>query len=176
MDMGEKYPLEQLVLIKQKKLEEAERNLREKKRILEEEEKKREALEKERNKVKDHRFSKLTQLREKMDEGAGGEKIQQMRYYLKEVDQQLAQKELRVKEQLKNVETAKKNAEAARNELLKKQQDVEKLRMHREEWDKQMKILISQKEGIETDEMGSALHTRKTNSQTKKNPPYKKKK
>jgi hypothetical protein len=171
----QKYPLEQLVLIKQKKLEEAEKNLRDKKRALEEEEKKLQTVEKERDKVKDHRFSKLTQLREKMDEGAPSEKIQQMRYYLKEVDQQLAQKELKVKEQIRHVETAQKNIEIARADLLKKQQDVEKMRMHREEWDKEMKAIEIQKEGVETDEMGSVLHNRKS-SHSKKNPTHKNKK
>src|SRR5579862_2824567 len=174
MQGAQGYPLEQLVLIKQKKLEEAEKNLRDKKRALEEEENKLKMVEKERDKVKDHRFAKLTQLREKMDEGAPSEKIQQMRYYLKEVDQQLAQKEHKVKEQHKHVETAKKNVEIARADLLKKQQDVEKLRMHREEWEKEMKAIELQKEGIETDEMGSVLHTRKS-SAFKKNTHKKKK-
>ncbi|HEY2810742.1 MAG TPA: type III secretion T3S chaperone [Rhabdochlamydiaceae bacterium] len=166
--MSEPYPLEQLVLIKQKKLEEAEKNLREKKRLLEEEENKLRAVEKERDKVKDHRFAKLTQLREKMDEGAPSDKIQQMRYYLKEVDQQLAQKEVKVVDQKKRVEAAQRNVELARLDLLKKQQDVEKLRMHREEWEKEMKAIAAQKEGVETDEMGSALHNRKTRGHAKK--------
>src|SRR5579862_4957346 len=161
MQGAQGYPLEQLVLIKQKKLEEAEKNLRDKKRALEEEENKLKMVEKERDKVKEHRFAKLTQLREKMDEGAPSEKIQQVRYYLKEVDQQLAQKENKVKEQIKHVDTAKKNVEIARADLLKKQQDVEKMRLHREEWEKEMRVILVQKEGIETDEMGSALHARK---------------
>ncbi len=159
--MEQKYPLEQLVLIKQKKLEEAEKTLRDKKKALEEEEKKLLTVEKERDKVKEHRFAKLTQLREKMDEGAPSEKIQQVRYYLKEVDQQLTQKENKVKEQVKHVDTAKKNVEIARADLLKKQQDVEKMRLHREEWEKEMQVILAQKEGMETDEMGSALHSRK---------------
>ena|ERR1700722_7600284 len=175
MSGAQEYPLEQLVLIKQKKLEEAEKHLRDKKKALDEEEKKLKQVEKERDKVKDHRFSKLTQLREKMDEGAPSHKIQQMRYYLKEVDQQLAQKEQKVKEQHKQVETAQKNVELARADLLKKQQDVEKLRIHREEWDKEMKILETQKEGVETDETGSALHNRKIAHSKKGTSTHKKK-
>jgi hypothetical protein len=173
--MSEEYPLEQLVLIKQKRLEEAEKNLRDKKKILEDEEKKLKQVESERDKVKDHRFAKLTQLREKMDEGAPSEKIQQMRYYLKEVDQQLALKENKVKEQKKHVDLAQKNVELARQEFLKKQQDVEKMRLHREEWDKEMKALEMQKEGIETDEMGSAQHIRNV-SREKKSVHHKKRK
>ena len=72
------------------------------------------------------------------------------------------EKEQKVKEQIRHVETAQKNIEIARADLLKKQQDVEKMRMHREEWDKEMKAIEIQKEGIETDEMGSALHNRKS--------------
>ncbi len=159
--MEEKYPLEQLVLIKQKKLEEAEKVLRDKKRLLEEEERKLKACEKERDKVLEHRTAKLTQVREKMDAGASPEKIQQMRYYLKEVDQQLAGKQKKVADQKKNVENAEKNVALARADFLKKQQDVEKLRLHRKEWDKELKAHLEQKEGVETDEIGSSLHARK---------------
>src|ERR1700679_3899739 len=97
------YPLEQIAIIKQKKLDEAEKVLREKKKALEREEEKLATVEKERNEVKDHRFAKLTQLREKMDEGAPSDKIQQMRYYLKVVDEKLKLKEQKVKEQQKIV-------------------------------------------------------------------------
>ena len=161
------YPLEQLVLIKKKKLEEAEKNLRDKKKALQAEEEKLKKAEDARNEVKEHRFAKLTQLREKMDEGAPGEKVQQMRYYLKEVDHQLSQKEQKVKEQQKHVETAIKNVELARTELLKKQLDLEKLRMHREEWDKEMHLIELHQEEVETDDMGSAMHVRKRSKKKK---------
>ncbi len=159
--MGEEYPLEQIAIIKQKKLEEAEKTLREKKNALEKEQEKLAAAEKERDEVKDHRFAKLTQLREKMDEGAPTDKIQQMRQYLKVVDEKLRAKEHKVKEQQKSVDAAKHQVELARADLVKKQQAVEKMSMHRKEWEKEMKAIEERKEAVETDEMGSILHVRK---------------
>jgi flagellar biosynthesis chaperone FliJ len=168
------YPLEQIAIIKQKKLDEAEKVLREKKKALEREQEKLAAVEKERDEVKDHRFAKLTQLREKMDEGAPSDKIQQMRYYLKVVDEKLKAKEVKVKEQQKQVETAKQQVEVARNDLIKKQQDVEKMQTHRKEWEKEMHALAEHKEAMETDEMGAVLHQRRQVSSKKIHHPKKK--
>lgn len=162
------YPLEQLTLIKQKKLEEAERSLQEKKLALIKEKDKLESLEKDRDKVKVHRDDKLNQFREKVDAGTTTDKIQQMRVYLKEVDEKLRQKELKVKDQLKQVDAAEKKVEEARKEMLKRQQDVEKMRLHRKEWDKEMKVLEEHQESIEMDETGSTMHVRK-NAQSRRN-------
>jgi len=167
MEEAQGYPLEQLAIIKQKKLDEAEKILREKKSALDRELEKLAVVEKERDEVKDHRFAKLTQLRAKMDEGAPSDKVQQMRYYLKVVDEKLKIKENKVKEQQKQVENAKKQVEIARTDLLKKQQDVEKIQMHREEWEKEMKAIAEQKEGIESDEMGSSMHQRRQRADKK---------
>ena len=155
------YPLEQLAIIKQKKLEEAERILHEKKKILQKEEEKLDAVEKERNKVKEHRQAKLVQLRQKLDEGTSTDKIQQMKYYLKVVDEQLKVKETKVKEQKKIVDNARTQVENSRVDVIKKNQAVEKLRLHRVEWDKEMKAILEQKENIESDEIGAVLHSRR---------------
>lgn len=162
------YPLEQLAIIKQKKLEEAEKVLRDKKNALLKEEEKLAKVEEERNKVKEHKEAKLTQLREKMDEGAPSDKILQMRQYLKVVDEQLKQKEQKVKEQQKSVEAAAKQVEIAREDLIKKQRDVEKLVQHRKEWERDMAREMEHKEAIVTDEMGAAMHERKKNKMKKK--------
>ncbi|MBS0652339.1 MAG: type III secretion T3S chaperone [Verrucomicrobia bacterium] len=161
MNHPHKYPLEQLAIIKHKKLEEAEKALKEKKEALIKEEEKLKAVEKERDKVKEHRIAKLQQLRDKLDEGTSTDKIQQMKYYLKVVDEKLKGKELKVKEQQKQVENAQKQVELARQDFLKKQQDVEKLRLHREEWEKEMRLVLEHIEGVESDELGSAMHARK---------------
>lgn len=84
-----------------------------------------------------------------------------MKAYLKVVDEKLKAKEQKVKEQQKHVETAQKQVEQARQDFLKKQQDVEKLRIHREEWEKEMRQLLEHLEGVESDELGSAMHARK---------------
>jgi flagellar biosynthesis chaperone FliJ len=154
----EDYPLEQLAIIKQKKLEEAERILQEKKRALAKEEEKLRALEKERDEVKHHREAKLTQLRAKLDEGTTTDKIQQMKTYLKIVDEKLKQKEDRVKQQQKQVESARAEVEVARKNLFSRQKDIEKLAIHRKEWDKERKLQLEHQEGLEGDEIGSAMH------------------
>ena len=169
------YPLEQVAVIKQKKLEEAEKVLKDKKEALTKEEDRLKQVEKERDKVKDHRVAKLTQLREKLYAGTSTDKIQQMKYYLKVVDEKLKVKELKVKDHQKLVDAAKNQVEIARQDYLKKQQDVEKLRLHREEWEKEMKLILIQKEAIEGDEMGSVMHTRKKSSHGKMSSTPKKK-
>jgi flagellar biosynthesis chaperone FliJ len=155
------YPLEQLATIKQRKLEEAERLLEEKKQLLLKEEKKLRAVEKERDEVKEHRFAKLTQLRETLDEGSTTDKIQQMKAYLKVVDEQLKQKEVKVKEQQKQVKAAEEQVEIARQNLFEKQRDVEKLEIHRKEWKKEVLVEEAKEEAHENDELGSGIYSRK---------------
>ena len=53
--------------------------------------------------------------------------------------------------------------------MMKRQQDVEKLRIHRKEWEKEMKLLEEQKESLEMDETGSSLHTRRKSQDARKN-------
>ncbi len=159
--MSKHYPLEQLVIIKQKKLEEAERSLQEKKLALKKEEEKLTQVENERNKIKDHKTAKLTQLRKELDQGTTTTKIQQMKLYMKEVDEKLKQKELKVKDQKKQVDAATTKVEEARKELLKKQQDVEKLSIHRKEWEKEVKTQEEYQESLEGDEMGSSMYVRR---------------
>jgi flagellar biosynthesis chaperone FliJ len=157
----EKYPLEQLALIKQRKLDEAEKILKERKAFLAREEEKLQVVEAERDKVKTHKIAKLTQLRNELDSGSTSDKIQQMKEYLKIVDEELRQKEFKVSEQAKKVAEAAKQVEIARQNLLKKQHDVEKLKIHRKEWEAQMRLELGRKEAIEEDEIGSVRHVRK---------------
>lgn len=161
MEESRKYPLEQLASIKKRRLEEAEKILAEKKLALAKENEKLVQVEKNRDEVKTHRTNKLNQLREKLDAGTTSDKIQQMKYYLKIVDEKLKIEEQKVKDQKKLVENAEKQVETARQELFKKQKDVEKLKIHHEEWDEEMRKLVEQKEGIETDDIGGAMHIMK---------------
>lgn len=154
----EKYPLDQLAQIKQKRLEEAEKILREKKEVLAREQEKLTQLEKKRDEVKAHYKAKLTQLREKLDEGTSTTKITQMKQYLKIVVEDLAAHERKVAAQITVVQAAEKQVEEARRELIKKQKDVEKLKLHHKEWKKEMHVIEEQRESAEEDEMGSTMH------------------
>jgi DNA-binding NtrC family response regulator len=155
------YPLEQLALIKKKRLDEAEKVLRTKKEALEKEQEKLRAAEKERDTVKEHKQAKLNQLREGMDSGLSSPKIHQMKQYLKIVDEKLHAQEVKVQTQAKAVQTAQEAFDAARTDFLAKQMDIEKLRIHEEEWTRDAQKQISQKEEAEHDEMGATLHENK---------------
>ena len=155
------YPLEQLATIKQKRLEEAEKVLKEKKLILEQEEKKLQDLEKQRDEVKQHKDEKLAQLRQGLDEGIAPAKILEMQRYIKIVQEKLIIREKKVQDQKKNVESAQKNVDLAKENLLKKQQDIEKIQLHKKEWKKEVAKEQVRIDAIETDELGSQVHTLK---------------
>ncbi len=159
MEDFSKYPLEQLVAIKQKRQEEAEKVLAEKKSILAQEQQKLTTLEKKRDEVKEHYKAKLDQFREKLDAGTGTDKIQQMKQYLKLVAEDLKVEEQKVQAQMKVVASANTQVELARQDLFKKQKDVEKLKIHYKEWKHEEYRISEQKEGVASDEMGSAMHT-----------------
>jgi flagellar biosynthesis chaperone FliJ len=159
--MTEKYPLDQLAQIKQRRLEEAEKVLREKRRILEEEQGKLASLEQKRDEVKDHYLAKLNQLREKLDAGTATDKIQQMKHYLKMVTENLKAEEVKVEAQQKVVKAAEHLVDVARQDLFKKQKDVEKLSLHHTEWKKEMDKIEAHQEEVASDEMGNATHSLK---------------
>lgn len=163
--MPNEYPLDQLAIIKQKKLEEAEKSLRNAKEHLIKEQEKLEKVIKERDLAKEHQVAKLTQLRAGLDEGLPGIKINQMKTYLKIVDEKLIQKEQKVTEQKKVIKAAEEAVEAARIDLIKKQHDVEKLVEHRKEWEQEQKVLEEHKDNVESDELGAIGHSRRKKKQ-----------
>ena len=90
--MKDKYPLHQLVRIKQRRLEEAERILKEKKEILEKEKEKLKKIEAERDQTFQHKKDKMDQLRQELDKGTTSDKIEMMRDYIKVVEEELDRK------------------------------------------------------------------------------------
>ena len=156
-----KYPLQQLMEIKRKRLEEAERALTKRKEELEEEEKKLEEAKNELQKVLDHKEEKMAQMRSEMDQGTTTDKIKQMKSYLEIVEDKRKAKDDKVKKQQLEVEKAETAVEEARQNVFQKQADVEKLKMHRKEWEAEQLYLEKQEEAKETEEMGTAMHVRK---------------
>ena len=112
--MAKRYPLEQLAIIKKKRLEEAQKLLKEKKELLEAEIKTLKKVTHERDKVNEHQVEKLNQLRAGLDEGLPSNKIEQMRNYLKVVKEDLRRKQKQVEIQQKKVDAAEKEVEKAR--------------------------------------------------------------
>lgn len=158
MENSNKYPLEQLQLIKKKRMDEAEKILREKKEALAKEEEKLKAVERDRDKVKTHKDEKLNQLREALDLGGKSTKITQMKDYLKIVQEDLKKHEIKVRDQKKKVDAAEKEVETARANYIRKLQDVEKLQEHEKEWQKEKLVEREHRESIEADEMGASKH------------------
>jgi hypothetical protein len=84
-----------------------------------------------------------------------------MKQYLKLVTENLKVEEQKVAAQVKVVSAAQQQVDLARQELFKKQKDVEKLKIHHKEWKHEAHRIEEQKEGHFTDEMGSIMHSNK---------------
>lgn len=151
------YPLKQVLEVKQKRVEDAEKVVIEKKLLLEKEQEKLAQREADRDKVKEHMHDKLTQLRQILDEMSTSPKIQQAKAYIKVVQEKLAVEEKKVKEQQDQVATAEKNLELAREELKRKRQEVDKLLTHQKDWEKELRKELQVIEGREQDELGNTI-------------------
>lgn len=153
------YPLKQVLEVKQRRVDDAEKAVKEKQKALEDEQKKLREREAERDIVKKHKAEKLQQLRDILDEGTTSPKIQQMKAYLKVVDEKLAVEEKKVADQKEKVVAAEKNLEQAKEELRIKRQEVDKLLIHKKDWEKEMKAALEIIENRELDELGSVIYT-----------------
>lgn len=153
------YPLKQVLEVKQKRVEDAEKMVVEKKLILQKEEEKLVERQAERDKVKKHKNDKLTQMRETMDAGTTSPEILQMKVYIKIVQEKLVIEEKKVTDQQLQVNSAQKNLDLAREELKRKRQEVDKLVTHRSDWEMEMRKEQAIIEGREQDELGSVTYT-----------------
>jgi len=151
------YPLKQVLEVKQRRVDEAEKIVKEKKDLLDKENEKLKERERERDKVKEHYHDKLTQMREEMDHGTTSPKIQQMKVYSKVVQERLKVEEKKVKDQKEQVVIAEKNLELAREDLKRKRLEVDKLNTHQIDWEKELKKELEIIEGREMDELGNVI-------------------
>src|SRR3990167_3585080 len=152
------YPLEELMVIKKNRFDQAVQVLEEKKTILEKTYETLYDVTKKRDEVLEHKRTKLTQLRDSLDEGTSTDKIQQMKIYLKLVEENLSAKEKKVVEQQKQVDFAQKQVDIATDELFQKKKDLEKMEIHKQEWEKEVHYWAERKEAGEHDEQGSTTH------------------
>lgn len=155
------YPLKQVIEVKQRRVEDAEKVVKEKQAALEKEQQILAQKEAERDKAKKHYEDKLKQMREELDHGTTSPKIQQMKAYLKIAKERVAVEEKKVKEQKVQVENAEKNLEIAKSDLKLKRQEVDKLLSHRKDWMTEMRKEQEVIEGREQDELGSVIFTTK---------------
>lgn len=149
------YPLEQIIKVKQNRVEAQEKVVKSKEEALEKERQKLKEREEDRDKAKQHERDKLTQLRNEMDHGTTSDKIQQMKAYLKVAKEKLEIEEKKVRDQADQVEVAKKALLAAQEELRIKRQEVDKLQIHKKDWLKEMRKELEIIEAREQDELGS---------------------
>lgn len=156
------YPLRQIIDVKQKRVEDAEKIVKEKQLALEKEQQILTQKEAECNKAKKHYNDKLKQMRDEMDQGTTSPKIQQMKAYLKLTKERLAVEEKKVSDQKVQVKAAEKNLETAKSDLRVKRQEVDKLLSHRADWLKEKCKEQEIIDGREQDELGSIIFT--TNS------------
>ena len=125
------------------------------------EEKKLLEVEKKRDAVKEHKQAKLKQLRDELDGGTTAPKIEQMKGYLKVVESKLQEEEGKVNKQQDAVSKATTRVEEAKQDVLLKEKDLEKLKIHKEEWEKELMQWTKKEEEKEHDELGSNAHTAK---------------
>lgn len=152
------YPLKQIIEVKIRRVENAEKVVLEKRQALELEQNKLAEREKERDIVKKHLKAKLDQLRDELDGGTTSPKIQQMKAYLKVVQEKLKVEEKKVADQKEQVKKAEAALEEAIADLKKKRQEVDKLNTHQKDWEHEMRKEEDVIEGREQDELGSTTY------------------
>jgi hypothetical protein len=152
------YPLEQVLGVKKRRVDEAEQNVREKQRLLKVEQEKLLKAEQARDKVQQHRDDKMMQLRMTLDEGGfKPEKILQMKAYIEVVVVKLEEENKKVAKQEEEVKTAEKNLEEAKELLKKRRHEVDKIETHKKEWTLEMQKELTKKEIAEQDEIGNVI-------------------
>ena len=151
------YPLEQVLDIKKRRVEDAEKTLKEKIKAKEIEEEKLKKREEERDKVKQHYQDKLFQLRHEFEVETTSTKIDQIKVYIKVVQEKLKIEEKKVVEQKQQVDAAEKNVEIAKAYLKTKQKEQDKIETHKKEWTKETKLELTLLQTREEDEIGSTM-------------------
>jgi flagellar biosynthesis chaperone FliJ len=151
------YPLKQVMEVKQRRVDEAEKVVKEKREALEKEKQKLAEREADRDKAMQHHNDKLFQLRQMLDEGTTTDKIMQSKAYLKVAKERVKVEEKKVKDQQTQVDQAVKNLQAAEDDLRIRRQEVDKLETHRKDWVKQMRKEEEVAEGREQDELGNII-------------------
>jgi len=151
------YPLKQVLEVKKKRVEDAEKVVKEKRIALEKEKEKLAQREAERDKAIAHHAAKMNQLRSALDEGTTSDKILQMKAYIKVAKERVKIEEKKVKDQQDQVDKAAKELQMAELDLRMRRQEVDKLETHRKDWIKQMLKEEEIIEGREQDEIGTII-------------------
>lgn len=153
------YPLEDVLKVKIKRVEEAEKVLKQRQTELAQEQERLKEREREKEVVQKHMNDKLAQFRRELDSGTNTGKITQMKDYMKVVKEKLAIEEKKVRDQKEKVKQAEKKVEEARIDLNLKRKDVDKLQEHKLNWTKGIHKELEVFEAKEQDELGNIIFT-----------------
>jgi flagellar biosynthesis chaperone FliJ len=156
------YPLEEILNIKRRKVDEAVRAVKEKEKLLQKEREKLKIAQTARDKVLNHKNDKLNQFYDIIDQETTTDKIQQSKKYLEFVEEKLIIEEGKVKTQQEEVDTAKNHLQEAQNDLRTRRKEVEKFEKHKERWMKEVKKELEQEEIKNLDEIGSVMFLNKS--------------
>lgn len=151
------YPLREVLDVKRRRVERAEKVVQEKQKILEDEQKKLKECEEARDKVKHHYEDKLLQLRQELDSGTTSTRIERFKIYIKIVQEKLQVEEKKVKQQKAQVEVAEKNLKIAQDELKQRRKEEDKIETHKKEWTKETIREMQFLETKQEDELGSEV-------------------
>lgn len=151
------YPLAEVVVVKKRRVEAAEKVLKEKLELLRKEQEILDQRKAERDKVVRHHDDKLAQLRNELDHATTSPKVQQMKAYLKIVKEKVVIENKKVTDQEAQVAVAEKNVEIAREEVNRKRLEVDKMEAHRKDWELEMRKELEVIAGREQDELGSVV-------------------
>ena len=151
------YPLGEVLDVKKRRVDRAEKVVQEKQKLLEDEQKKLKECEEARDKVKHHYQDKLQQLRQELDGGTTSTRIERFKVYIKIVQEKLQVEEKKVKQQKAQVEVAEKNLKLAQEELKQRRKEQDKIETHKKEWTKETTREIQFLETKKMDELGSEM-------------------
>jgi flagellar biosynthesis chaperone FliJ len=163
------YPLLQVLQVKHKRVEDAEKVVKEKIKLLEDEKEKLKQREQERDKVLDHYKAKVQQMKDEFAHGTTSRKIDQIKIYLKVVQERLKVEEKKVADQKQQVEIAEKNLEVARTQLKARQKEEDKIKTHRTEWEKITLKEVEIEQVRQEDDIGSTMFLSKYTKNKAKN-------
>jgi flagellar export protein FliJ len=160
--MNEKnYPLVEVIRIKKRRLDEAEKVLREKKEHLDKEKQKLEQCQKEYDTAKQIFDNYLQKLREAMDQGDPTSKIEQHKIHLKDLKERFLVAQKKLEAQKKAVKLAEEAVEIARADYQLKEKELEKLHIHKSEWLQAMNLEVQRKEDVAMDDISTSSFSRK---------------
>ena len=155
------YPLEQLLEIKEKRVEDAERILNEKKEALQKEEDKlKQCLEKEKEAQQEY-DDQLDTFYEDFEGGTKSHKIQQRKEHLKSLLEGVKVAKEKTIKQREVRDAAEVEKDEAKAILDQRRVDLDKIEEHKQVW---VKADLEEKERlhiIEHDELGAMIHSRK---------------